>query len=141
MFLYYSIHDYNSEYASFEEVSRFYEALQQQLARVYEFNIEKGQLMRIKTPTLTISNETKLMAKTGRVLNYVLKFLYEGSAVIDTCAPTLSVEPDWHSCFIYFSSAKTSFSVCIKANLLKCRDNFASYQTRLVERVVRVHKF
>jgi hypothetical protein len=94
MFLYYRIHDNNSEYASFEEVSMFYEALQQQLARVFQLNIEKGQLVRIKTPTLSITNETKLMAKTESVLNCVLKFLYEGSAVIDTSAPTLSVQPD-----------------------------------------------
>jgi hypothetical protein len=94
MFLRCSIHDHDSEYASYEEVSRFYDALQQHLARVFELNIGKGQLVRIKTATLNITNETKLMAKTGSLLNCVLKFLYEGSAVIDTCAPTLSIQPD-----------------------------------------------
>jgi hypothetical protein len=89
-----SIHNRNSEYASFEEVNKFYEALQQQLSHVFEFSVAKGQLVRIKTPTLSITNETKLMAKTGDVLNYILKFLYEGSAIIDTCAPTLSVQPE-----------------------------------------------
>jgi hypothetical protein len=89
-----SIHNRNSEYASFEEVERFYEAVQQQMFRVYELNVAKGQLVRIKTPTLSISNETKLMAKTGGVLNYVLKFLYEGSAIIETTTPALSVQPD-----------------------------------------------
>lgn len=75
-------------------MSRFYEALQQQLARVFQLNVAKGQLVQIKTPSLTISNESKLVAQTEGVLTYVLNFLYEGSAVIDTCAPTLSVQPD-----------------------------------------------
>jgi hypothetical protein len=94
LFLCCSIHDHKSEFASFKEVERFYEALQEQLIRVYELNIMKGQLVRIKTPTLSITNETKLMAKTGGVLNYVLKFLYEGSAVIGTSTPTLSVQAE-----------------------------------------------
>jgi hypothetical protein len=89
-----SVHDRNSEFASFKEVERFYEAMQQQIIRVFELNVTKGRLVRIKTPTLSISNETKLMAKTGGVLNYVLKFLYDGLAVIDTSTPTLSVQED-----------------------------------------------
>jgi hypothetical protein len=75
-------------------VEKFYEAVQQQMIRVFEVNVAKGQLVRIKTPTLSITNETRLMAKIGSVLNYVLMFLYDGSAVIDSSTPMLSVQPD-----------------------------------------------
>lgn len=67
------------------------------MIRVFEVNVTKGQLVRIKTPTLSVTNETKFRAKTASILNYVLKFLYEGTAVIDTTTPMLSVQPDWHS--------------------------------------------
>jgi len=86
-----SIHDQNTECAAYKEVKRFYGALQQQMIRVFQFNVACGQLVRIKTPLLTITNETKLRAQTGGILNDVLKFLYEGSVKIDTCTPTLGV--------------------------------------------------
>ena len=86
-----SIHDQNTEYAAYKEVKMFYGALQQQMIRVFQFNVASGQLVRIKTPLLTITKETKLRAQTGAILNDVLKFLYEGSVKIDTCTPTLGV--------------------------------------------------
>ena len=69
----------------------FYGALQQQMIRVFQFNVASGQLVRIKTPLLTISNETKLRAQTGGIMNDVLKFLYDGAVKTDTCTPTLGV--------------------------------------------------
>lgn len=90
-YLWESIHDQNTECASYKEVKMFYQALQQQMIRVFQFNVASGQLVRIKTPLLTITNETKLRAQTGGILNDVLKFLYEGSVKIDTCTPTLGV--------------------------------------------------
>jgi len=86
-----SIHDQNTECAAYKEVKMFYGALQQQMIRVFQFNVASGQLVRIRTPLLTITNETKLRAQTGGILNDVLKFLYEGSVKIDTCTPTLGV--------------------------------------------------
>ena len=86
-----SIHDQNTERAAYKEVKMFYGALQQQMMRVFQFNVASGQLVRIKTPLLTITNETKLRAQTGGILNDVLRFLYEGSVKIDTCTPTLGV--------------------------------------------------
>jgi hypothetical protein len=91
IFLCCSIHDHNTEYAAYKEVKMFYEALQQQMIRVVQFNVASGQLVRIKTPALTITSETKLRAQTGGILNNVLMFLYEGSVKIDTCTPTLGV--------------------------------------------------
>lgn len=86
-----SIHDQNTECAAYKEVKMFYGALQQQMIRVFQFNVASGQLVRIKTPLLTITNETKLRAQTGGIMNDVLKFLYEGAVKIDTCTPTLGV--------------------------------------------------
>jgi hypothetical protein len=91
MFSCYSIHNRNREYAAYKEVKTFYGALQQQIIRVFDFNITCGQLVQIKTPLLTINNETKFRAQTGGILNDVLKFLFEGSVKIDNCAPTLGV--------------------------------------------------
>jgi hypothetical protein len=89
-----SIHDRTTEYAAHNEVKRFYGALQQQMIRVFQFNVASGQLVRIKTPVLTITNETKLRAQTAGILSDVLKFLHEGSVKIDTCTPTLGIHPN-----------------------------------------------
>jgi hypothetical protein len=39
----------------------------------------------------------------------VLKFLYDGLAVIDTSTPTLSVQEDWRSSYVYISVVQREF--------------------------------